>query len=405
MPSRELQSSLNDEQRLAAFFNAALRVGLPVALWRLPGERRAEAIVALSPAARAAAVDFPAEEPAFLFAPFTHSPQQLPLHIPADVRLLPGGQLTQAQLWNGQRQRYEDFLAALAAPAPAGWYVAADPGIGRPRQYHAYCDLVAQAVEYIAGGGAQKIVLSRTVQAPLPADFTPVTAFNGLCRRYSHAFVSLVALPGVGVWMGASPELLLAVDCDALRTVALAGTQARLPHRPLSAVVWRRKEIDEQALVADYIRAFFRRAGVQGVQETGPSTVAAGAVVHLRSDFRVASSPEALLPLAGRVVTELHPTPAVCGAPKEQALGFIRQHEGYDRRFYSGYLGPVHIDRQSHLYVNLRCMQLGQHAAYLYVGGGVTGDSSPHAEWGETELKARTLLDALCPMEKMESQS
>jgi isochorismate synthase len=81
--------------------------------------------------------------------------------------------------------------------------------------------------------------------------------------------------------------------------------------------------------------------------------------------------------------------------PKDKALAFILQQEGYDRSFYSGYLGPVHIDGQSHLYVNLRCMQLGSDRAYLYVGGGVTADSCPDAEWRETELKAGTLLSVL----------
>jgi isochorismate synthase len=120
-------------------------------------------------------------------------------------------------------------------------------------------------------------------------------------------------------------------------------------------------------------------------------------VVHLRTDFRVELPRNDLMALANRVLHELHPTSAVCGMPKDKALAFILQHEGYDRSFYSGYLGPVHIDGQSQFYVNLRCMQLGQDAAYLYVGGGVTADSSPDAEWRETELKAGTLLAVLQP--------
>jgi isochorismate synthase len=143
------------------------------------------------------------------------------------------------------------------------------------------------------------------------------------------------------------------------------------------------------------VLSFFNQAGAGAIHETGPRTIAAGNVVHLQTDFRVDLPRAELMALANRVLHELHPTSAVCGMPKDKALSFILQHEGYDRSFYSGFLGPVHIDGQSHLYVNLRCMQLGQNVAYLYVGGGVTADSCADAEWRETELKAGTLLAVL----------
>jgi isochorismate synthase len=219
--------------------------------------------------------------------------------------------------------------------------------------------------------------------------------FRRLCARYPDAFVSLVAVPQIGTWIGASPELLLADDGASLRTMALAGTQALPADRRLSDVAWSPKEIEEQALVGDYIRDFFRQAGIGSLEETGPHTVAAGNVAHLRTSFRVALPEAPRMALANRVLHELHPTSAVCGMPKDKALAFILQNEGYDRSFYSGFLGPMHVGGQSHLYVNLRCMQLMEHTATLYVGGGVTRESDPDAEWRETELKAETLLAVL----------
>jgi isochorismate synthase len=177
--------------------------------------------------------------------------------------------------------------------------------------------------------------------------------------------------------------------------MALAGTQALPADGRLSSVTWNSKEVEEQALVSDYIRDFFRHAGVSTVEETGPRTVAAGNVAHLRTDFRVFLPHEARMALANRVLHELHPTSAVCGMPKDKALAFILQNEGYDRSFYSGFLGPMHVGSRSHLFVNLRSMQLHDHTASLYVGGGVTRESDPDAEWRETELKAETLLAVL----------
>ena len=183
----------------------------------------------------------------------------------------------------------------------------------------------------------------------------------------------------------------------ALTTMALAGTQRRPNDLPLERVTWGRKETVEQDMVSAYVRGFFWDAGVTHVVESGPQTIAAGSVVHLQTLFRVELPEAERLALANRVLDELHPTSAVCGMPKHQALAFILAHEGYDRSFYSGFLGPVHIQGESSLYVNLRCMQLGENAAHLYVGAGITADSQPQAEWRETELKAETMLAVLEP--------
>ena len=278
----------------------------------------------------------------------------------------------------------------------AAWYTSTGRSRSHCSSQAEYRDLVRQAIEFISDSGLDKVVVSRMAETALPRDFDPVATFQRLCNRYPAAFVSLVAVPGVGTWIGASPELLLADDGASLRTMALAGTQARPVERPLTDVAWSQKEVEEQALVSDYVRDFFQRAGVANVEETGPHTVAAGNIVHLQTAFRVALPHDQRMTLANRVLHELHPTSAVCGMPKDKALAFILRNERYDRSFYSGFLGPVHLDGQSHLYVNLRCMQIWERVAALYVGGGVTADSDPDAEWRETELKAETLLAVLC---------
>ena len=163
----------------------------------------------------------------------------------------------------------------------------------------------------------------------------------------------------------------------------------------LESIRWGRKETLEQEMVSTYIRSFFHATGVDAVRETGPQTVAAGSVVHLQTQFRIDLPEERRLALANRVLGELHPTSAVCGMPKHKALAFILAHEGYDRSFYSGFLGPMHVAGASNLYVNIRCMQLGADKAHLYVGAGITEDSQPDAEWQETELKAETMLSVL----------
>lgn len=392
-------TSLGSAQPLAAFFEAAVATHLAVALWRRPGQTASQGVIDLGGALQPAAIDFRAGEPSFVLSPFYSD--TFPLRVRADVQLDSDGLRTNHALWNGQRQRYEAFFAAYqtaqsgSRPPARQWHTPSRSHPPRCSAYVEYRRLVNRAVDFILDSGVKKVVVSRAAAVNLHAGFDPVATFRALCQRYPTAFVSLVAIPGVGTWIGASPELLLATDGRTLHTMALAATQARLHGQPLHAARWSAKEIEEQALVSDYIRDFFQRAGVSEAAESGPSTVAAGNVIHLQTDFRVQLPRPEQMSLANRVLHELHPTSAVCGMPKDKALAFIRQHEGYDRSFYSGYLGPVHIDGQSHLYVNLRCMQLGQETAYLYVGGGVTAESSPDAEWRETELKAGTLLAVL----------
>jgi len=87
----------------------------------------------------------------------------------------------------------------------------------------------------------------------------------------------------------------------------------------------------------------------------------------------------------------LHPTSAVCGMPHGPAMDFLQKNEGYDREFYSGFLGPVNFDEESKLFVNLRCIQLFEKSARIYAGAGVTADSDPTKEAEEVEMKIQTL--------------
>ena len=94
------------------------------------------------------------------------------------------------------------------------------------------------------------------------------------------------------------------------------------------------------------------------------------------------------------LIQNLHPTPAVGGLPKAASLDFIQTHENYDRRFYSGVLGPIG-SRVKEVFVNLRCGEIQNQQLNLYVGGGVTAASQVEKEWRELMRKSETLLCCL----------
>jgi isochorismate synthase len=260
--------------------------------------------------------------------------------------------------------------------------------------------MVRQAVVEIERGTFHKVVPARQKLIPLPATFDAIRTFFRLCETYPQAFISIISIPGIGTWIGASPEMLISTFPSEnggkfFRTVALAGTQSIQPNSKLTDAAWRQKEIEEQALVSRYIINCFKKIRLREYEEIGPKTVAAGNLMHLKTTYTVDMDAVNFPDLGSVMLSLLHPTSAVCGMPKVPALDFLLKHEGFDRSFFSGFLGPVNIQDETHVYVNLRCMHLLKEQAVLYAGAGVTADSDPEREWHETEIKLNTLLDVI----------
>ena len=163
----------------------------------------------------------------------------------------------------------------------------------------------------------------------------------------------------------------------------------------IKSVAWTEKEIEEQALVCRYIISCFKKIRLREYEERGPRTVTAGNVVHLKTEFEVDTVATNFPLLTSVMLNLLHPTSAVCGMPLENAQQFLKANEGYDRAYYTGFLGPVNVKNESHLFVNLRCMQVLTKSALLYAGAGVTIDSDPQKEFEETELKMEAILNII----------
>jgi isochorismate synthase len=260
----------------------------------------------------------------------------------------------------------------------------------------AFETMVAQAIQAMQEGKFQKVVLSRTKHIALTQSFSLAKTFEQLCVLYPHAFISLVSANEFGTWLGASPEIMISFDKEQIfRTVALAGTQAKGDNTNLQEAMWRQKEIEEQALVSRYIINCFKKVRVREFEEDGPKTVVAGNLLHLRTDFEVDTKAINFPELPTVMLNLLHPTSAVCGMPKPEALDFIVSNEIHSRKLYAGYLGQVNIAQETHLFVNLRCMEIVGQETILYAGGGITKDSVPEREWIETELKCKTVAQAL----------
>ena len=223
-----------------------------------------------------------------------------------------------------------------------------------------------------------------------------MAAFYRACNLYPRMMIYLAQIPGEGVWMGCTPEILVSGTANHYRTMALAGTMSIPDTVPVKNIVWSQKNRKEQEIVADYIREVVSPYA-RILEEEGPYTSRAGQLVHLKTEFHLAPKSDAQhpTPIIHNLIKALHPTPAVCGLPAKEAAAFIRENEGYDREYYSGVVGMFDEDNETNLFVNLRCGHFHNGKAILYGGGGILKDSTLGSEWNETNWKMNTILQIL----------
>lgn len=248
-----------------------------------------------------------------------------------------------------------------------------------------YEDTFNQFMEQLHSGRFSKLVLSRKLVVPQSKQSIG-EVFLSTNDAYPSAFTYLVNAPKAGLWLGATPELLLKGNGGRFQTVALAGTM------PISSngseYIWNDKDREEQQMVVDYISDRLASCGVNPIDRGAPVTVRAGNVVHLKTSFKFSADSVGV----GNLVSTLHPTPAVCGLPKEDAQRYIIETEQHSREYYTGFAGVISTTSETELYVNLRCMKIEQQQLSLFAGGGITAKSVGDREWVETTHKLQTLL-------------
>lgn len=393
----------NPSHLLNALFGTAVALNMAVAVWRLPQTQELHLAISLGATVTAELPVLESARPGFLFCPFAVTGTQPAHYLSADI------------LYNATRQQLiidpvvagdiacadrlrifrQEVKERLAAAAPASWHIGSSKELVSVSKSY-FTGIVEEGIRRIRDKEMEKVVLSRARTLPLPEGFNVMTVYLKLTRAYPLAFVYLVSVPGSGTWMGASPETLVHLDRHHIfRTEALAGTQPYQPGTVASEAIWRQKEIEEQSLVVRYIINCFKKIRLREYVETGPRTVIAGNLMHLKTDFNVDLKEVDFPALATQMMHLLHPTSAVCGMPREPARQFILDREGYQRDYYSGFMGPVRLHNETRLFVTLRCTQLTSSRLVLYAGAGVTGESIPEKEWLETEIKMETMLSVI----------
>lgn len=230
----------------------------------------------------------------------------------------------------------------------------------------------------IAHKHINKAILSRKTVKEIKVDV--VKLFIDLCENYKDSHVFLTETPGGDLWIGATPETLLEKEEGFFKTMSLAGTKAE------ESTEWTEKEFSEQRIVTNAIVAELFKFNISP-EVSELETVKAGAVYHLRNQIKFKTTKSPL-----KIAESLHPTPAISGNPKQQAISTIKIAENHDREYYCGFGGLVHGDDIECLFVNLRCAAVSKNQISLFMGGGITKGSKLDSEWEECERKGQSLL-------------
>lgn len=296
---------------------------------------------------------------------------------------------------------------AWSAPAPMSSSLG-DRRVTAEPSRDAYQEAVMKALAFMRASreGAQsidKVVLSRSLR--LEADH-PIDAFalwRDLQADPSAARFLVPLGAGRGGAMrrlvGASPELLVSKRGPSVSSHPLAGSARRSPdlsqdETAAQALLTSDKDLREHALVVEAIMDALAPWCSELRAPPAPALVSTRTMWHLgtRIEGRLHRPNEVS---AAELAALLHPTPAVCGAPRDRAAAMIRELEAYDRGFYAGALGWTNAGGDGAWYVALRCAEVCGAEAHLYAGAGIVDGSDPVAEADETSGKFQAVLRAL----------
>jgi menaquinone-specific isochorismate synthase len=256
-----------------------------------------------------------------------------------------------------------------------------------------WCALVEQATKAMAGGAFAKVVLARQIDIATDAPIDRLAVLERL--RSAYPGCHLVSIDGL---VAASPELLVSVTGDIVRSHPMAGTAPRggdptTDQRLAASLLASTKDRQEHQITIDMVHDTLLPWCSYLDYEAEPSVVAVANVQHLATlvEGRLSQPAPSVLEL----VAALHPTPAVAGWPRDDAVAWIAEHEGIDRLRYAGTAGWVDAAGNGTWAVSVRCAEIEGSSARLCAGNGIVPDSDPPTELAETRAKLQALLSAI----------
>lgn len=249
--------------------------------------------------------------------------------------------------------------------------------------YDEYISNVDSLIERLKVRGG-KTVISRVITGE-PDNLNIAEVAERLFETYTDCFCHIYFHPSTGLWIGATPELLLHGEKQSRRfaTMSLAGTKR-------DGESWNQKNIDEQQIVTDFILEVLNPLAAS-IEISTRKNLKYGMLSHLCTEIAGALADDCTFE---DVLDVLSPTPALAGYPRRDALNDISSIEKHDRSCYGGYV-TVDDSKTTDSFVNLRCAWICDNRYTAYAGGGITAMSDADAEWNEASAKASHIINII----------
>jgi len=289
--------------------------------------------------------------------------------------------------------RYQSLLEAQHAnPKPI------EPTtVNYPMTFKAWEEMLDKAISLMQSGEMQKVVLSRVAEINFDERLDLDYALAFLERSYPNCYRFLFEPRPYHAFYGATPELLVKVGGEHIDTMALAASikRGKTPEEDdqlAQQLMEDPKERHEHAVVVNAGYERLNPITSSLVAPDSPQILRLGNIQHLYTPISgTLKDPSGVIPL----VELLHPTPALGGEPREEAVDFIQQNEPAPRGWYAAPVGWIDHRLDGAFGVAIRSAVAQDKRVWLYAGAGIVAQSVPKKEWDETAIKFIPMLNAL----------
>jgi menaquinone-specific isochorismate synthase len=296
------------------------------------------------------------------------------------------------------RRRAEALRAELTAIGDGGPRPRASVrGSGAATDRARWEETVQKSLDAIRSGLISKAVLARTLDVELEEPVDPVDVVAHLWKVNRGSYVFLFEPTPGSTLVGAAPETVATLRDGVFHATAVAGSirrgdtareQAELAAKLLAS----EKDRVEQRIALDDMVARLGTVAHQIRSDPQPHVLTLDRIQHLETEIRASVPPEiGILDL----LRLLHPTPAVCGLPRDSAMAFLAEEEPFERGWYAGPVGLFDAEGNGIFVPSLRMGVSTGSGWRLFAGAGIVEGSVPSAEWEETAIKFEPMLEAL----------
>ncbi|QNI92872.1 phylloquinone-specific isochorismate synthase [Synechococcus sp. BOUM118] len=288
------------------------------------------------------------------------------------------------QLWLKCGQLQADLPSVTSSRSPTQ-LANGNPDLWKQR----YSRAVERGIDLVNGGELHKLVLAVRHTIDLDNRFNPLPLLQRLRRQQAGSCRFLWQREVDDVFFGASPERLLSLRGGWLRSDALAGTAGEGDDG--MQLLRSDKDRREHELVVDTLTNQLRQMGLTPCRRRQPQLARHGQLTHLHTPITAEVIGRSALSLA----EQLHPTPAVAGLPRREAMAWLRTLEPFERGCYAAPIGWIDSAGDAELRVAIRCGHARGRHLDLTAGAGLVRGSIAERERQEVELKLAVLADQL----------